>query len=435
MYNPYDNDEENRNNVKKMVAYCLCAASVVVLLFLYVLYLNSKEISEKKKAEAKAEQERLEELEEEREALEALGIGKNNLRSEDLDFWDMYEADAKKKEKNKEKNEDDSLGEKKVQVNDRDKTTDETDTGNDTSDKKESTIKKAGDSSDNGEDKEKKEEDEYDDSDHLSVKDKNGNTVYYEIISDVEKNKYDLDKHIKIAENGRLEYRDEESGSSNGLMVSEKTGTVDYQKVKDDDFDFVMVKVAGRGKDNGLITLDPSFITNSRSASEKGLKVGAYFETAAITEDEAFEEGNFTVGAIAQFGVNYPVAVLIKGTDDSKNRDASLTMEQRTKCVKKFLDTVKSYGFTPVVFADRNVLIAGLDLSKLKEYSLILKDLPDIEKLKEPEEDTSSNDTKKKKKSDYTDFPYAFRMWEYEDSGHVDGISGNVELLLEFTDR
>ena len=88
-----DQDREDKRAYKKMVVYFVTAASLVMLLFLTVIYFNTREKQERKRAFEKEKQEQMLALEEQRAEDEALGIGESNVRSEDLDFWDMYEKD------------------------------------------------------------------------------------------------------------------------------------------------------------------------------------------------------------------------------------------------------------------------------------------------------------------------------------------------------
>ena len=95
-----------------------------------------------------------------------------------------------------------------------------------------------------------------------------------------------------------------------------------------------------------------------------------------------------------------------------QGKDRRLTVKERTDLVIKYCDTVKSFGYEPIIYAGRDMLIAGLDLSKLSDYDIWLSD--DYE----PE--------------DGTDYPYRFSMWQYTKKGKVDGIQGDVDLNLRF---
>ncbi len=379
MAKSYREDEEDRLVRKKMLVYCVLAASIVVLIFLYMLYKNNEERHKRLAEQAKEQQRELEELKASQEELKELGVGENNLRSEDLDFWDMYQSDRKSREdkEEKEKEKEEFIPEKPPVTPLPKKTED-----GETASGEVNIIDRAEDDANISE--------EESDGTHIGVTDANGKTIYYEIMDEVARNEYTFASSLDMKK-GRISYNDGDIRSLNGVTVSKTQGNIDWGKVKADGYDFAMVKVAFRGYDSGIISLDEKFVENSRGASQNGLAVGAYFSTQAISELEAVEEANFTVGAIAQYGITYPVAIYIENIKNDTARTDKLSMEDRTSFVKAWLDTVKSYGFTPAVYADRNTLIRDVDLSKLTGYSILLIDPVDYKMAKEEGFDTEQS--------------------------------------------
>ena len=90
----------------------------------------------------------------------------------------------------------------------------------------------------------------------------------------------------------------------------------------------------------------------------------------------------------------------------------ALGSEERTELIVKYCDTIKSFGYEPLIYASRDMLIAGLLPDKLADYDIWLSD-----------------DYKPEKGTDY---PYRFSMWQYTKKGKVDGIEGDVDLNLRF---
>ncbi len=374
MARSYRDDEDDRNTRKKMLAYCVLAASLVMLGFLYMLYQNNEERHKRLAAREKQQKEELEKLQAEQEELKELGVGENNLRSEDLDFWSMYDPEKYSTPGNTQ------------------------DTLNEAPDKRYdykppvTPLPKQGENAENGPEGQVnipgRAEDDADsdtaaqDGKHIGVTDASGKTVYYEIMDDVAPNEYAMESCLSM-KNRRLSYNDGDIRSLNGVAVSKSQGAIDWARVKADGIDFAMIKVASRGYESGIISLDDLFVANSRGAVANGVAVGAYFSTQAISEAEAIEEANFTVGAIAQYGITYPVAIHIENIRNDSARTETLTMEERTSYVKTWLDTVKSFGYTPMIYAERNTLIRDIDLSKLKGYSIFLSDPADFTLAKE----------------------------------------------------
>ena len=355
----YGDDQDDRNTKKKMVVYCVLAASLVMLGFLWILYENSRERHQRIAAQVREQERELEELKAAQEEMEELGVGQNNLRSEDLDFWDMY-----------------TPTQPPAAVTTTPKPSafvpKPAETGEKTAVAEEETEERAEDDPSL---------EEPDDGKHIKVTDSDGKTVYYEIMDGVPKNKYTFASDLSMKK-ARLIYNDGDLAAQAGIAVSKSQGIIDWTKVKADGIDFAMIKVAYRGYETGLISLDENFVINAKGAAANGIATGAYFSTQAVSENEAIEEANFTVGAIAQYGITYPVAIYIEKIKNDTARTEKLTMSERTGYVLKYLDTVKSFGFTPVIYADKTSLICDLDLSKLTDYSIFLIDPVDYEAAK-----------------------------------------------------
>lgn len=402
----YLNDNDDEESYHKTVALCVAAASLVVLLFLVFLYMNT----EKNKPDMKATVE--EETVEEDDFL----ADSHNFTSDELDFWEDVEVDddatletesegqaTKYKNKNKDKNSTESL-------EGRDKHEGDAIESDSSSEKKKHDEEDDGDFEDDGGEGSlnKDAEDVGEGDDRIAVTDEKGVKKYYEILSSVDKNPYDLENNL-VTDNGALQYKDGNKVSSKGVDLSKYNGTVDFVKLKECGIDYAMLRLGSRGYGTGLITLDEKFVEYAQNAALNNISIGAYFYSQAITEAEAIEEANYIVGAVGTFMLKYPIAIDIEKVTDDDARTDNLTTKQRTAVVKAFCDTVKSFGYKPCIYADRDMLISGLNLEDLDGYDIWLSDdnIP-------------------------TDFPYKFTMWQYTDSGRIDGITGNVDMDLCF---
>lgn len=397
----YHNDPEDNKSYQRTVALCVAAASLVVLLFLVFLYMNSKD---SKSANSVHNVETVE------TSKDDILSDSHNFTSDELDFW----KDSKiiEEEVESEIDADDDLQGDNIIENDTnsDKTKPskpltEADSKRELSEAVDKSEENVGEGSLN------KADDDADDSDmegKLQVSDDNGNKKYYEILSDVPKCDYNLEEKL-TDDKGFLEYKDSKRHSVTGIDLSKYNGSVDFGKVKGSGIDFAMLRLGSRGYESGIISLDDKFVEYAQNAVVNNIPVGVYFFSSAINETEAVEEANYTVGAITSFTVRYPVAIDLEDVGDNSARTANLTMKERTAIVKAFCDTVKSYGYKPIIYAERDMLIAGVDLEELKDYDIWLADenIP-------------------------TDFPYDFKMWQYSQKGQVDGISGDVDINLSF---
>lgn len=392
-----DQDREDRRAYKKMVVYFVTAASLVMLLFLTVIYYNTKEKNERKRALERERQEQMEALEQQRLEDEALGVGESNVRSEDLDFWDMYEKDEEPKPTVSANNDD------LIDRKDRPKDEEKPDTSlsfNNIKNSNEDPIMQK-----------EEEKDEKDDGRHIKAKAKGKDETWYDIIEDLNKNNYDLKANLNM-DVDKLEYRNRGITSKRGVDVSKYQGTIDWTKVKAAGIDFAMIRVGARGYGSAQLMLDDNFVTNIMGARAAGLETGAYFFSQAVTEEEVVEEANFTVGALMNYGATYPIAIDVEWIENDKARTDDLTNEERTDLAVKFCETIKSFGYKPMIYATRDMLIAGMLPEKLKDYDVWLCDeyRPEVG----------------------TDYPYEFNMWQYTRKGSVDGIPGEVDVNLCF---
>ena len=389
--NYYGQDPDDNKSYQKTVAMAVAAASLVILLFLVILYLNT----DKKSDKSPKPQTVAEETQEDDFLSES-----HNIKSSELDFW----KDAKKKEPVREEEEGEDTPYKDP---DKDASDGEDTTDNGSSDKK---NKQKDPDSDGVDGKNTDNDDKYSKDEYIAVTDEKGNKKYYEILKELPKNDYDLENNL-INENGLLTYKDNKREAIRGVDLSKYNGDVDFGKLKDNGIKFAMLRLGSRGYGTGKITLDEKFVEYAQNAQVAGIQIGAYFYSQAVNETEAVEEANYIVGAVSGFGIKYPIAIDIEKVEGDEARTDKLTTEERTAVVKMFCDAVKGYGYKPVIYATSDMLVAGLDLKELSDYDVWLADynIP-------------------------TDYPYRYSMWQYNKKGRIDGITGDIDLNLSFID-
>ena len=195
--------------------------------------------------------------------------------------------------------------------------------------------------------------------------------------SDVWEPPYTWD-NMRNDENGLLAYYDANGTklSEAGIDVSEHDGTIDWDAVADAGVDFVMVRLGYRGYSvsGGDIYLDDQFYNNVTGAAAAGLKVGVYFFSQAVSEQEAIEEANFVLDTLANVNVQlaYPIAFdeeLHPGGSDPARTDG-LTSAQLTSIAKAYLTTISAAGYDTIIYGNQNDL-ARLDLKgELAGYEL-----------------------------------------------------------------
>lgn len=193
-----------------------------------------------------------------------------------------------------------------------------------------------------------------------------------------------------------------------GIDVSVWQGNIDWEKVKDSGVEYVMIRVGGRGTENGEIYEDKNAQKNYKGAKKAGLKIGAYFFSQSITEEEAIEEAKYTLNAIEDWDLDMPVVFDWEYVDDDA-RSVEVDARGLTDMAKAFCDTVSDAGYEPMIYFGRSHSVDLLLLEELTEYQFWLAMYSPI-----------------------MDYPYQVDMWQYTETGSVPGIKGNVDMNLWF---
>ncbi len=144
---------------------------------------------------------------------------------------------------------------------------------------------------------------------------------------------------------------DETKGITIGIDVSKYQGTIDWAKVKEAGIEFAMIRVGYRAKSTGEIFEDPTARYNLQEAQAAGIKLGAYFFSCAVSEEEARAEAVFTKNIIAKYKITYPVAYNCEDFQSKDSRQNGLDIQTRTGLAQAFLDEIAAGGYTPMFYA------------------------------------------------------------------------------------
>lgn len=196
--------------------------------------------------------------------------------------------------------------------------------------------------------------------------------------------------------------------ASLGIDVSKWQGEIDWDKVKNDGIEFVIIRCGYRGSVTGTLVEDPYFEQNIRGATAAGLQVGVYFFTQAVNEVEAVEEASMVVSLIRDYELTYPVFIDTEGAGGNGRAD-SLSVESRTAVCEAFCTTVENAGFEAGVYASRNWYNKNLETASLENFVIWL--------------------------AEYRSVPIYqgyYQMWQYTSKGSVNGISGNVDMNISY---
>jgi len=238
--------------------------------------------------------------------------------------------------------------------------------------------------------------------------DAEGNEIHLPILASVPKHPYDWTCLQSL--NGRKNYIiDGQVVSKQGIDVSSFQGEIDWQQVKEDGIDFAIIRLGYRGYGTGKMVLDDYFEANIRGALDAGLEVGVYYFSQAVSEEEAVEEAQVVLENIKNYNVTYPVIYDAEEIVSDTARTDGLTVHQLTDNAIAFCEYVEAAGYHSMIYSNKRWLLTKLDLERLVDYDIWFAGYISI-----PE------------------YPYDFKIWQYTESGTVNGIEGNVDLNISF---
>lgn len=204
-----------------------------------------------------------------------------------------------------------------------------------------------------------------------------------------------------------------------GIDVAKYQGTIDWSAVAASGVQFAIIRVGYRTQKTGIIYEDPCAKYNLQQAQAAGIKLGAYFFSTAVNEQEALEEAAWVTNYIAQYKITYPVVYNCEGFKSADSRQYGLDKTTRSNCAVKFLDYVASQGYTPMFYAARNELQDDTDWNTTtlsSKYKIWVSQYPD------PPFPTTAKPT-------YTG---TYDMWQYTNAGAIDGIKKGVDVNVAY---
>lgn len=191
-----------------------------------------------------------------------------------------------------------------------------------------------------------------------------------------------------------------------GIDVSKHQGKIDWKKVKASGVQFVILR-AGYGQNN----IDDRFKENIKNALAVGLKVGVYWFSYAYTTGMAKKEAEYCLKAVKGYDIALPIFFdwEYDSMEYAKKHGANCTKDLITSMSLAFCQAVKKAGYIAGYYENPDYLKNHIYQDKLKGFDFWLAHYT-------------------KTKSMTCD------IWQYSDSGKVEGISGNVDMNYCYKD-
>ena len=228
----------------------------------------------------------------------------------------------------------------------------------------------------------------------------------------------------------RLEYVGDDFKTEFGIDVSAyqnrhtetATGSseLDWDRIRRDGVDFVMVRAGLRGTSTGEIHEDAYFRQNVQGAVEAGLETGVYFFAQAITVEEAIEEADTVIRLLKE--LEEETGVRIDGPvsydwemHDSTYRVYGTSPEMATACAVAFCERIEEAGYEAMAYAGQYVSYKKYDQGALDKYA---RWYPEYK----------SDQSEKL----YPQLYYMMDYWQFSSKCTIDGISGYVDANIHF---
>ncbi len=190
-----------------------------------------------------------------------------------------------------------------------------------------------------------------------------------------------------------------------GIDVSHHNGTIDWDKVKADGIEFAILR-CGYGR-KSVRQIDRQFERNYSECKRVGIPVGVYHYSYAKSADDAALEADFMLELLAGKQFEYPVVFDI----EDKGQEA-YGKNVLTEITVAFCEKIEKAGYYVSIYTNVDWFENKLDLEKLGAYDKWLAHWASS-----PKWDNSFGG-----------------LWQYSDSGRVNGIETAVDMDISYRD-
>ena len=194
-----------------------------------------------------------------------------------------------------------------------------------------------------------------------------------------------------------------------GIDVSKHQGKIDWNKVKKDGIQFAMLRM-GYGS-NSTKNDDEYFHRNVKECERVGIPWGAYLYSYALGIEDIQSEVDHAKRLLKGLKPTFPIAFDMEDADHYKQKHGMPKGNELVDMCYKWLDSMEKEGYYVSLYASRSWLNGRLKSKKLDRFDKWLAEW-------------TSNPKYKGK----------YLMWQYSATGRVNGIYGNVDMNIAYSD-
>lgn len=200
-----------------------------------------------------------------------------------------------------------------------------------------------------------------------------------------------------------IEYYNYENVSY-GIDVSAWQTNVDYEAVKADGCEFVLMRI---GYCYDEIQMDDYYLQNIENADNAGLDIGVYFYTTANTEEKAREQARWIVEQLDGRELDYPIA--FDWEEWACFQEYNMNVHDLNNIFNVFCDELEQNGYSGMLYSSKNFLNNFWENDM--NYPVWLAHY-----------------------IDETDYTGPFAIWQASAYGRISGIEGDVDMNIRIND-
>lgn len=214
---------------------------------------------------------------------------------------------------------------------------------------------------------------------------------------------------VMLVGNGPVSATQPEEAHLKIIDVSKWNNTINWQKTSLA-VDGVIARIGYRGSVNrDRIAEDNLFYSHYQGCKTYGVPFGCYFYSLAVTVEQAKEEAQWVLDTLKKYNIKPDLPIYIDMEDYIVQNET--TNRKRTDIAKAFCQVLFENGYYPGVYANKYWLTELLFPAEFSDCSIWVAQY-------------ASECTYKGK----------YDMWQYSETGSVNGINGKVDLNICYRD-
>lgn len=166
--------------------------------------------------------------------------------------------------------------------------------------------------------------------------------------------------------------------------------------------DGVIARIGSRTTASKVISTDKKFLDHYENAKKRGIPVGCYFFSAALTVSEAIEEADHVLKVLKNNNIVLDMPVYF---DIETEDQVALSRKQATAVTKAFCERIEAGGYYTGIYCNKFFARDELYADQLTDYHFWIAQY-----------------------ASSCSYYGPYGMWQYSETGSVSGIKGNVDM-------